>query len=91
VKAYDVVDDLAGRLMDALPAAAKSHVDQAVRAVRAEWGGRRVFVGKRNGEGKLERNQAILRDYQRGERLPFLERRYGVTQRHILRIIKGDI
>jgi len=49
--------------------------------VVAAFGGARVYVGKRAGEGAATRNAAIRRDYRAGER------RYGLGRVQIWRII----
>ncbi len=89
MKTQDVIDDIVERLSGALPAATRDLVTKVAKDAREAWGGDRVFISKRPGEGRSERNQAILRDYQRGERLAFLSRRYGLTERRILQIIRG--
>ena len=55
--------------------------------VRGTFGGARVYVGKRAGEGAATRNAAIRRDYRAGERLELLERRYGLGRVQLWRII----
>ena len=57
---------------------------------RRVFGGDRVYISRRLGEGTSERNAAIKRDYwQGGEHIPLLERRYGLSSSHIWRIIKS--
>lgn len=56
--------------------------------VRADWGGDRVFIAKRRGEGHSNRNSRIFRDYLAGERVKLLSRRYELSERQVLRIIK---
>lgn len=90
MKNQDLIDDIVERLCGALPPTAKDLVAKVASEAREAWGGEKVFISKRPGEGRSERNQAILRDYQRGERLAFLERKYGVSQRHILRILHSN-
>lgn len=85
----DIIDDIVTRLCSVLPEPVQAHVERVARDTREAWGGDRVFISKRPGEGRSERNQSILRDYQRGERLALLARRYGLTERRILQIIKG--
>jgi Mor family transcriptional regulator len=63
-------------------------VEKIEREVRADWGGDRVFIPKRMGDGHSERNSRIFRDYLNGERLALLERRYSLSQRRLLQIIK---
>lgn len=62
--------------------------DKIERDVRADWGGDRVFIPKRAGDGHSERNGRIKRDYLNGERLALLERRYQLSARRLLQIIK---
>lgn len=62
--------------------------DAARSVIARTWRGSRWYVSGHNDASA--RNAAIVRDYLRGERLALLERRYGITQRHILRIIKCD-
>lgn len=62
--------------------------DKIERDVRADWGGDRVFIPKRAGDGHSERNGRIKRDYLNGERLALLERRYQLSTRRLLQIIK---
>lgn len=57
---------------------------------RRVFGGDRVYISRRLGEGTSERNAAIKRDYwQGGEHIPLLERRYGLSSSHLWRIIKS--
>lgn len=58
------------------------------RDVRLDWGGDRPFIAKRAGEGHSQRNSRIMRDYLNGERMALLQRRYELTPRRILQIIK---
>lgn len=67
--------------------------EQAARlASRAcgTWGGDRPYIAKRQGEGRSDRNAAIRRDFQRGESIPLLMRRYELCRRQILRVLKLD-
>lgn len=89
MKGQDLIDDIVDRLSGVLPATARTMLDKVARDAREAWGGDRVFISKRPGEGRSERNQSILRDYQRGERLGLLARRYNLTERRILQIIRG--
>jgi hypothetical protein len=57
---------------------------------RKIFGGDRVYINRRLGEGSSERNAAIKRDYwERGEHIPLLERRYSLSASHLWRIIKS--
>jgi hypothetical protein len=57
--------------------------------IRADWGGDRVFIAKRRGEGHGSRNSRIFRDYLAGERVKLFSRRYELSERQLLRIIKA--
>ena len=64
--------------------------EQAARlASRAceTWGGDRPYIAKRQGEGRSDRNAAIRRDFQRGESVAFLSRRYGLSRMQIYRLL----
>lgn len=63
--------------------------DDVEKSIRADWGGDRYFVAKhKNGGDHSERNSRIMRDYLNGERLKLLERRYQLSGRRILQIIR---
>ena len=86
----DFVDDVLATVRTLVPGLAPEVCAQASAAIRERWGGDRPYIARRAGEGRSGRNEAIRRDYQMGERLALLERRYSISQRHILRIIKSD-
>lgn len=85
----DFVDDVLALVARLVPGMTPEHAAQAAQAVRERWGGDRPFIARRAGEGRSGRNEQIRRDYLRGERLALLERRYGLSQRHLIRIVKG--
>lgn len=69
----------------------RAHIAQhASQQVRAVFGGDRMYISKRAGEGNSTRNAEIKRDYwQRGEHIPLLERRYGLGKTRLWEIIKS--
>jgi hypothetical protein len=85
----DFVDDVLAMVARLVPGLTAEQCSAAGAAVRERWGGDRPYIARRAGEGRSDRNAAIKRDYLRGERLALLERRYGLTQRRLLQIIKG--
>jgi len=89
----DIVLDILGRVQEALAAAKGELTPELVKGVeadiRADWGGDRVFIAKRRGEGHINRNSRIFRDYLAGERVKLLSRRYELSERQVLRIIKA--
>lgn len=60
---------------------------QADTIIRAKWNGDRPYIAKNAGEGSSERNDAVWREYQRGERVGYLAIKYNMSRRHIERII----
>jgi Mor family transcriptional regulator len=89
----DIVLDILGRLQEALAAAKGELTPELVKVleadIRAEWGGDRVFIAKRRGEGHGNRNSRIFRDYLAGERVKLLSRRYELSERQVMRIVKA--
>ena len=73
--AIERVDDQARKVID--------------RHVRGLFSGTRTYISSRNGDGTVERNNAIRRDYQRGERIELLSRRYGLSTVQLWRIINN--
>ncbi len=60
---------------------------QVDAALRERWGGDRPYIAKRHGEGRSDRNAAIRRDFQRGESVALLMRRYQLSRVTIWRVL----
>jgi len=56
--------------------------------IREIFGGDRVYIPTRRGAGHSERNAKIRRDYQSGERVELLIRRYSLSRRRIYEILE---
>ena len=87
----DIIDDVLRRVIEMAPAFTAALAAQVARETRHEWAGdkaRIFYIARRDDETRSARNESIMRDYRSGERLALLERRYGITQRRILQIIK---
>lgn len=87
----DIIDDVLRRVIEMAPEFGAALAAQIARDVRHEWAGDRariLYIARRSDELRSERNEAILREYKRGDQIALLERRHGVTQRRILQIIK---
>lgn len=69
----------------------REHIAQHASAqARRIFGGDRLYISRKAGEGSSARNAAIKRDYwQNGEHIPLLERRYGLKARQLWYIIKS--
>jgi len=91
----DIVLDILRRVQDALAEAKGGLTPELVKGVeagiRADWGGDRVFIAKRRDEEHCNRNSRIFRDYLAGERVKLLSRRYELSERQVLRIIKAPV
>lgn len=83
----DVVEYTLRCVQALAPSLSKTIADAAESHVRAMFGGDEVWIGKRRDHS--DRNRAIVRDYIAGERLALLSRRYGLSERRILQIIKA--
>lgn len=73
-----------------LRAELRQHIaTHASKQARRVFGGDRVYIGIKAGQGHSSRNEAIKRDYLAGEHIPLLERRYGVKRSRLWEIIKS--
>lgn len=67
--------------------------DAAQRAesdIRTNWGGERVYIGKTSADALRaisNRDRAIARDWQRGDHIPVLARRYGLSARRVQQVV----
>lgn len=86
----DIVADVLRRVMAMAPQLSAEIALSVDRQVRETWGGDRVYVPRRAGAGRSERNDRIRQDFARGERLGLLSRRYNLTERQLLNILHGN-
>lgn len=71
-----------------LTAAIQAHIKASTsQHVREVFGGERVYITRKPGEGRSARNAQIRRDYKAGERIPLLERRYTLSAARLWQII----
>ncbi|WP_018869518.1 helix-turn-helix domain-containing protein [Thioalkalivibrio sp. ALgr3] len=66
-----------------------SRLQQIEQCLRDEWGRDTCYIATMEGQRIAERNRALVRDYMRGERVPLLARRYGISARQVYRILRG--
>ena len=85
----DIIGDILQRVIALFPSLSSEVAAQIDKEARQQWGGDRPYIGIRSGAGHSSRNAAIKRDYQAGERIPLLERRYGLGKSRIWEIIKS--
>ena len=84
----DLVDDILMRVIAMAPGFSAAIAAQVANETRDRWGGDRVYI-QRKGGTLSTRNANIKRDHQAGERIPFLERRYGLSKARLWAIIKS--
>jgi Mor family transcriptional regulator len=85
----DIIDDILRRVIAMAPGFSEALAAQIDKEARAQWGGDRPYISLRRGDGRSTRNANIKRDYLAGERVPLLERRYGLSARQIWNVIKA--
>lgn len=91
--AVELCDDLVEYQMRCFLALAPGFSEAVARQVAAHvrdnFGGAKVYVGRRAGEGMAARNEAIRRDHKAGEQMGLLERRYNMSRTQLWRIVNG--
>ena len=86
----DLIDDVLRRVIEMAPGFSAALAEQIGRQVRHEWAGDTVricYVAAQTAAMRSQRNEAIRRDWQKGERLALLERRYGLSERRLRQIL----
>lgn len=92
-KPNDLIADILDRISKACAANEDRYTPEIAisieKEIRADWGGDRYLVSKSmGGSDHSQRNSRIMRDYLSGERIKLLERRYQLSGRRILQIIR---
>jgi Mor family transcriptional regulator len=85
----DIITDLFWRLSQRVQIAAVVLVE-IEQEVRADWAGERPYIAATREQLRpfiSLRNACIFSDWRRGERVPLLARRHGVTERRIRQVI----
>lgn len=89
----DTLDTLLALLQSNGGALLPAHRGEAERIVRAAWAGERPYIGKRGEIGQVqisERDRSIRRDHAHGAHVPFIARRYGLSERRVQEIVQGE-
>jgi Mor family transcriptional regulator len=85
----DIIEDIFAAVIAMAPQF-QAELEKIKHAKREMWAGDRPYIAHRAGDGTSSRNLAIKRDYwQHGERIPLLERRYGLSKARLWQIIKS--
>ena len=85
----DIIGDVLARIAERVQIAALVLIE-VEQEVRRDWAGDRPYIAA-NGEQMRAhtsaRNAKVFSEWRKGERIPFLARRHGVTERRIRQII----
>lgn len=85
-----IIDDILRRVQEAMPNFSAEVAQKVSQEAHRDWAGDRPYISPTGGaEYKSQRDQRIYSDWQRGERIPLLMRRYQLTERRIRQIIFG--
>lgn len=88
----DIIRQFIDLLYVKIPHAIDEHVARELEeTLRMDFGGERVYVPRDGDKDRDEismRNAAIRRDWQNGERVELLMRRYGLSRQRIYQIVK---
>lgn len=87
----DIVTDIFQRILPHLRDAPANLAHDVERGVRRDWGGERPYIAKEGESGKRERSardEQIRADFRRGEREPYLARKFQISIRRIRQILK---
>ena len=86
-----IQDDFVADVVAVVRARVKMNDEQAAAImadVRERWGGDSPYIARRLGEVRSARNEAIRRDFQRGESATFLARRYNLSRQTIYNVLE---
>lgn len=83
----DVVEYTLRCVLALAPNLSEAIVQAADRRARDLFGRSTAYVAARAGEGRSARNDAIRAAYRAGERVPFLARRWQLSERMVWRIV----
>lgn len=86
---HDIIEDIFAAVIDIAPQF-KAELEKIKHDKRQAWAGDRPYIAARPGDSTSPRNASIKKDYwQNGERIPLLERRYGLSKTRLWEIIKS--
>lgn len=93
----DIISDILVRALERIGKVSKTaaqkleaEIGALELEIRQDYGGERHYVirgGESSFDLRVERDLRLLADYQRGERVPLLARRYGISERRVYQII----
>lgn len=86
----DIVSDIIARIRTDPPRDEQS-LAELESALREEYGGSHSYIGvtpEDEQRARIARHRQILRDWQAGEKVALIARRYGLSRRRVYQIIR---
>jgi Mor family transcriptional regulator len=88
----DILHDIEARMIGA--GVDGDTIRRILSEVRRDWAGENAYIARHGEDPRViisRRNLALLRDWQRGERVPYLARKYGISVHTVYRIIRTHV
>lgn len=86
---HQLIADMQRTVVDIWPETTQQQLDQVARQMRSLWGGNRpAYLG--DDSQRRRRDDDIRRLHRMGERVPYLARKFDLTDRQIRRIVQAD-
>ena len=82
----DLIDRIFSEVLSIAPER-RAEFEQLARRVRSDWAGAQAYFGVAS--ARRERDNNLRADYRAGERIALLAKRYAITERRVLQIIKA--
>lgn len=84
----DIIDDILRRVLEMAPNFSAAVANEISKQTRHDWNGDRPYISIDGGqEHKTKRDLQIIKDWQQGERIPLLVRRYQISERRVRQIL----
>ena len=86
---HELVADMQRAVVEIWPDSTQAQLDRVAAQIRDRWGGcRPAYLG--DDSQRRRRDADIRRLSQQGERVPYLARKFDLTERQIRRILQSD-
>lgn len=86
---HQLIADMQRAVVEIWPDSTQQQLDQVARQMRSLWGGNRpAYLG--DDSQRRRRDEDIRRLHRMGERVPYLARKFDLTDRQIRRIVQAD-
>lgn len=86
---HELVADMQRAVVDIWPDSTQDQLDRVAAQIRERWGGNRpAYLG--DDSHRRRRDADIRRLHRQGERVPYLARKFDLTDRQIRRIVQAE-